>query len=111
MRPELPRREPIKLELSSRRCCRTIRKNTRAIRRARRRGRRRLNNPSADSGGVTTNIGPGQYQYIFHTRAPSGFDASATHTIGIYGSRDLTNFDLGTNYASTTFNFVPNGPA
>ena len=32
-----------------------------------------------------------------------------THTIGIYGSRDLTEFDLGTNYASTTYNFVPNG--
>ena len=51
----------------------------------------------------------GQYQYTFHTRAPSGFDATATHTIGIYGSRNLTVFNLGTNYASTTFNFVPNG--
>lgn len=63
----------------------------------------------ADSGGTSTQIGPGQYQYTFHTRAPSGFDASATHTIGIYGSRDLAIFGLGTNYASTTFNFVPSG--
>ncbi len=65
--------------------------------------------PGADSGGAVTPVGPGQYQYTFHTKAPSGFDASATHTIGIYGSRNLTVYNLGTNYASTTYNFVPNG--
>jgi len=64
---------------------------------------------AADSGGTITQVGAGQYQYTFHTRAPSGFDAAATHTIGIYGSRNLTIFNLGTNFASTTFNFVPNG--
>ena len=65
--------------------------------------------PSADSGGTTTSLGSGQYTYTFSTAAPSGFDATATHTIGIYGSRTLTAFNLGTNYASTTYNFVPNG--
>ena len=66
--------------------------------------------PGADSGGVSANTGtPGKYQYTFHTKAPSGFDATATHTIGIYGSRNLTVYNLGTNYASATFNFVPNG--
>ena len=64
---------------------------------------------AADSGGVTTQLAPGQYQYVFKTKAPSGFDQTATHTIGIYGSRNLTQFNLVTNYASTTFNFVPNG--
>jgi OmcA/MtrC family decaheme c-type cytochrome len=67
------------------------------------------NQPGADSGGVATSTGPGQYQYVFHTKAPSGFDTTATHSIGIYGSRDLTAFDLGTNYASGVYNFVPNG--
>ncbi|MEO7142863.1 MAG: OmcA/MtrC family decaheme c-type cytochrome, partial [Bryobacteraceae bacterium] len=67
------------------------------------------NQPGADTGGITTAVGPGQYQYVFNTKAPSGFDASATHTIGIYGSRNLTDFSLGTNYASAVFNFVPNG--
>ena len=62
----------------------------------------------ADSGGVNTATGDG-YRYVFKTKAPAGFSGSATHTIGIYGSRDLTEFDLGTNYASTTFNFVPSG--
>jgi OmcA/MtrC family decaheme c-type cytochrome len=66
--------------------------------------------PGADSGGVSATTGtPGQYQYTFHTKAPSGFDATATHTIGIYGSRNLTVYNLGTNYASAAFNFVPNG--
>ena len=67
------------------------------------------NQPGADSGGVTTQLGPGQYQYVFHTKAPAGFDASATHTIGIYASRVLTDFNLPTNFASAVFNFVPNG--
>ena len=63
---------------------------------------------AAESNGVFTALGNG-YSYTFSTRAPTGFDQTATHTIGIYGSRDLTEFDLGTNYASATFNFAPNG--
>ncbi|MGA3201971.1 MAG: OmcA/MtrC family decaheme c-type cytochrome [Bryobacteraceae bacterium] len=70
--------------------------------------------PGADTGGTTTSLGSGQYTYTFATVAPSGFDPTATHTIGIYGSRNLTAFgtsfsNLGINYASTTYNFVPNG--
>jgi OmcA/MtrC family decaheme c-type cytochrome len=65
----------------------------------------------SDAGGVITALAGGQYQYVFNTKAPSGFDATATHTIGIYGSRNLTVYNLGTNYATATFNFVPNGSA
>ncbi len=64
---------------------------------------------ATDSGGTYTNVATGQYIYTFNTRAPAGFDTAATHTIGIYGSRDLTLYDLGTNYASITYNFVPRG--
>jgi OmcA/MtrC family decaheme c-type cytochrome len=64
--------------------------------------------PGADSGG-TVSVTTTGYQYVFHTAAPSGFDATATHTIGIYGSRNLTAYSLGTNYASATYNFIPNG--
>ena len=46
---------------------------------------------------------------MFHTKAPSGFDPAATHTIGIYASRVLTAYNLNTNYASAEYNFVPNG--
>lgn len=62
---------------------------------------------AAESDGVFTPM-EGEYRYTFSTHAPSGFDQSTTHTIGVYGSRDLTEFDLGTNYTSATLNFVPN---
>lgn len=70
-----------------------------------------IQQPGADSGGTLTSSAAGQYTYTFHTVAPSGFDVTATHTIGIYGSRNLTAYNLPTNYASATFNFVPNGAA
>jgi len=62
----------------------------------------------ADSGGTFVKNADGDYTYTFKTKA-TGFDASATQTIGVYGNRDLTSFNFGTNYASNTFNFVPNG--
>ena len=65
------------------------------------------NQPASDSGGTTTG-GPGSYTYVFKTKA-AGFDQTATQTIGIYGSRNLIAYNLGTDYASTTFSFVPNG--
>src|SRR5580692_2473062 len=68
------------------------------------------NQPTSDSGGTTVAVGPGQYTYTFKAKA-TGFDPTATNTIGIYGSRSLTTYNLGTDYASTTFNFVPNGSA
>jgi OmcA/MtrC family decaheme c-type cytochrome len=68
------------------------------------------NQPAADSGGTTTQVAPGQYTYAFKTKA-TGVDPTTTNTIGIYGSRNLTSFNLNTAYASTTFNFVPNGSA
>jgi OmcA/MtrC family decaheme c-type cytochrome len=64
---------------------------------------------AADSGGTTQTVSTGEYTYTFATRAPSGFDAAAAHRIGIYGSRNLTEFDLGTNFADATFDFVPAG--
>jgi OmcA/MtrC family decaheme c-type cytochrome len=64
--------------------------------------------PGADSGGTTTSLGSGQYTYTFKTLA-TNFDSTATQTIGIYGSRNLSAYNLNTDYASTTYNFVPNG--
>src|SRR5579864_3250046 len=50
-----------------------------------------------DSGGSFAANADGDYTYTFKTRAPSGFDPSATHTIGVYGSRSLSDFGLETN--------------
>ena len=65
-----------------------------------------------DSGGTTTTNAIGDYTYTFKQKAvpPSGtYDPTATHRLGVYGSRNLTEFDLGTNYDSATSDFVPNG--
>ena len=67
----------------------------------------------ADSGGVHTKVADGEYTYTFATKAvPFGggaFDKTITHTIGAYGSRNLSEFDLGTDYASSVYTFVPDG--
>jgi OmcA/MtrC family decaheme c-type cytochrome len=62
-----------------------------------------------DSGGTYTQISQGEYVYTFHTKAPAGFDTGATHSIGVYSSRDLSQFGLGTSYADNVYTFVPNG--
>jgi OmcA/MtrC family decaheme c-type cytochrome len=69
------------------------------------------NLPHADTGGSFRKVADGQYEYTFATKAPIGFDPSATHSIGAYAWRDLTAFNLGTNNSSDAYTFVPNGSA
>ena len=64
---------------------------------------------AADTGGVLTQLDSGRYQYVFKTKAPTGFDVTATHTIGIYSSRVMTAFGIPNNMSSDVFSFVPNG--
>ncbi|MGA2040978.1 MAG: OmcA/MtrC family decaheme c-type cytochrome [Bryobacteraceae bacterium] len=68
-----------------------------------------ITRPDFELGGTATQVGPGQYQYTFIAKAPSGFDPTVTTTVAVDGNRNLTAFNLGTNYAGATFNFVPNG--
>jgi OmcA/MtrC family decaheme c-type cytochrome len=68
-----------------------------------------FNVPTGDSGGTLTQLSSGQYQYVFKTKAPAGFDPTATNTVAIYGTRNLSAFNAPNNYASATLNFVPNG--
>ena len=71
------------------------------------------NQASSDSGGTTKQVTDGEYLYTFKTKAlpqtGTAWDPTATHRIGAYGSRNLTEFDLGTNYASDTLTWVPAG--
>ena len=73
------------------------------------------NQAGADSGGTTQTVALGEYVYTFKTKAVSqtggAYDPTATHRVGVYGSRNLTEFDLGTNYDSETFSWVPAGGA
>ena len=67
----------------------------------------------ADSGGTTKQVADGEFIYTFKTKAvganSTAYDPTATHRVGIYGSRNLTEFDLGTNYASNTLTWIPAG--
>src|SRR6185312_12896046 len=60
-------------------------------------------------GGVLTTVTTGEYNYTFKTKAPTGWDPTATHRIAIYGSRNLTAWDLGTYYDTALYDFVPAG--
>jgi OmcA/MtrC family decaheme c-type cytochrome len=64
---------------------------------------------AADAGGTYEKTGEGEYQYTFRTRAPSTIDRGSTHSIGVYSSRNLSEFDLGTQFSDNVFNFVPDG--
>jgi OmcA/MtrC family decaheme c-type cytochrome len=65
---------------------------------------------SADSGGTYTKLSDGVYSYVFKTAVPANYDQTATHTVSLYGRRDLSEFGLGSEYGySTEFNWVPNG--
>ncbi|MCW5981023.1 MAG: OmcA/MtrC family decaheme c-type cytochrome [Bryobacteraceae bacterium] len=64
---------------------------------------------AADTGGRWQETAPGEYLYTFGTKAPADIDRSATHTVGVYGNRNLTEFDLGVYLKEVTHDFVPDG--
>jgi len=64
---------------------------------------------TGDTGGTLQTVALGEYIYTFKNRAATGFDPTLTHRLGVYGSRNLSEFDLGTNYDDATFDFVPAG--
>ena len=72
---------------------------------------RQATQAAADAGGTFTKLEDGLYRYTFRTTAPASMDRSATHTIGVYANRNLSEFELGTNYASNVYSFVPAGGA
>ena len=69
----------------------------------------------ADSGGTFTDLDTGHATYKFKTALPAGFDATKTHTLGIYASRNLTTVvGIPTNvqknyFANVEYDFRPDG--
>jgi len=68
-----------------------------------------VSHAGGDSGGTTQTVAVGDYIYTFGAKAPSTFDPTVSHRAVLYGSRNLTEFDMGTNFADAWFDFVPNG--
>lgn len=64
---------------------------------------------STDSGGTFTQVADGEYEYTFRTKAPTNFNKAVTHSVACQSSRNLTEFDMPTNYADHVFTWVPNG--
>jgi OmcA/MtrC family decaheme c-type cytochrome len=71
------------------------------------------NQASTDSGGTWTDTALGQATYTFGKALPSGYDATKTHTLGIYGNRtiDLTDpIEISKRYpVNVTYDFRPDG--
>ena len=64
---------------------------------------------SADTGGTYQQIGEGTYTYTFGRVLPSTYDRTTTHTVALYGSRNFTEFDLGTQDSNVVYSWVPMG--
>jgi len=64
---------------------------------------------TGENNGTWQQVTLGEYIYTFSNKAPSSIDRNATHTLGIYGSRNLNEFELGTSRDDDNFNFVPSG--
>lgn len=81
------------------------------ITRQRTSGANTVTQATGENTGTWQKVADGEYQYTFSNKAPATIDRSATHTVGIYGSRNLTEFELGTNRDDDALNFVPSGAA
>ncbi len=64
-----------------------------------------------DSGGTYAKVADGEYTYTFRTTLPATYDPTLTHSIGVYSSRNLTEFGLGTQYSNDVITWVPAGGA
>ncbi len=64
---------------------------------------------TTDSGGTTEKISDGVYKYTLKTKLPEGFDATATHSIGLVSYRTLSEFGLADDMANEVVNFRPDG--
>lgn len=64
---------------------------------------------SADSGGTWTMVELGTYRYKFRTALPTGFNQTRTHTLGVYGARNLATIINKTYYANRLVDFRPDG--
>lgn len=66
---------------------------------------------TGDTGGTYTKNGDGDYTYTFAFVASASADRNATHTIGVWATRNLSAFTLPNAFSDTAYTFVPDGSA
>jgi len=64
---------------------------------------------AADTGGTYQQTGEGTYTYTFGRVLPNTYDQTTTHTVALYGQRNLAEFDLGTQVSNAVYSWVPDG--
>lgn len=64
---------------------------------------------ATDSGGSYTELSIGTYKYKFGTVLGDNYDPDATTTLGVYASRNLSEFGLGNYVDNELDHFVPSG--
>jgi len=62
-----------------------------------------------DQGGTYESLGDGVYRYTMAVKLPADFNPNCTHTLGMWASRVLEDFDMGVPNANAVFDFVPAG--
>ncbi len=70
---------------------------------------KRATQAGADTGGSYVKVADGEYVYTMGYKLPADYEKTATHSIAVYGSRNLAEFEMGTNYATDIYSFVPAG--
>lgn len=66
---------------------------------------------TTDSGGSFQKISDGLYTYTFGAVLPPSYNPVLAHSIGVYATRDLTEFDLNRQFSNDVISFVPDGSA
>jgi len=66
--------------------------------------------PGTDQGGITEELERGTYRYTFATPLRADFNPNSTFAVGIYATRDLAEFNLGSFHANEVVNFTPAAP-
>jgi OmcA/MtrC family decaheme c-type cytochrome len=64
---------------------------------------------TGENTGTYTSQGDGTYMYQFKTALPANYDQAATHTLGIYSTRNMSEFGQPNYYANELKSWVPNG--
>ncbi len=67
--------------------------------------------PATDSGGAYAKVEDGVYTYTFRTTLPADYDPTLTHSVGMYATRDLREFELGRQFDNDVITWVPAGGA